>query len=50
MSFHQRFLKTKNLHFPSESNASVQPEKLLKGDTFNTSDACAEGSQVKHKH
>ena len=46
MSFRQRFLKSKNLHF---LNVSVEPEKLLKGGTFNTYDAYIERIQLQHQ-
>lgn len=49
MSFHQRFLKSKNLHFLTESNVSVEPEKFLKDGTFNTYDVCVESIQVQHQ-
>lgn len=42
MSFPQRFLRSKNLHFLTESNVSVESDKLLKSGNFNTCDACVE--------
>lgn len=50
MSFHERFLKSKNLRFLTESNISVEPEKLLKEGTFNIYDACVQIIQVQQQH